>query len=111
MTVTARGSLGAGSLAPGKDGDLAFYNGHPLSPYSRCVLTLIDGEVVFDDRQGFYQENVDAASFFARMYIPIDDLESAMFDASQTSYDEAVTNYIEANPARIEYWVTGRIGS
>ena len=62
-------------------------------------------------REGFYQENVDAASFFARMYIPIGDLESAMFDASQTSYDEAVTNYIEANPTRIEYWVTGEIGS
>ena len=67
--------------------------------------------VVALGREGFYQENVDAASFFARMYIPIDDLESAMFDASQTTYDEAVTNYIEANPARIEYWVTGRIGS
>ena len=62
-------------------------------------------------REGFYQENVDAASFFARMYIPIDELESAMFDASQTSYEDAVTNYIEANPARIQYWVTGEIGS
>lgn len=39
-----------GSLEPGKDADLAFYNGHPLSPYSRCVLTLIEGEVYFEDR-------------------------------------------------------------
>jgi glycine betaine/proline transport system substrate-binding protein len=61
-------------------------------------------------RQGFYQENVDAASFFARMYIPLDELESAMFDANQSSYDEAVTNYIEENPERIQYWVSGQVG-
>jgi imidazolonepropionase-like amidohydrolase len=40
----------AGSIEVGKDGDLAVYNGHPLSPYSRCVLTVIDGEVRFDRR-------------------------------------------------------------
>jgi imidazolonepropionase-like amidohydrolase len=40
----------AGSIEPGKAADLAFYNGHPLSPYSRCVMTLVDGEVVFEDR-------------------------------------------------------------
>lgn len=39
-----------GSIEPGKAADLAFYNGHPLSPYSRCVLTLVDGEIVFEDR-------------------------------------------------------------
>ncbi|MBI4563078.1 MAG: amidohydrolase family protein [Planctomycetes bacterium] len=38
----------AGSIEPGKDADLALFNGHPLSPYSRCVMTLIDGEVVFE---------------------------------------------------------------
>jgi imidazolonepropionase-like amidohydrolase len=41
-----------GSIEPGKDADLAFFNGHPLSPYSRCVLTLIEGEVCFEDRTG-----------------------------------------------------------
>jgi imidazolonepropionase-like amidohydrolase len=41
-----------GSIEPGKDADLAFYNGHPLSSYSRCVLTLIEGEVYFEDRSG-----------------------------------------------------------
>jgi glycine betaine/proline transport system substrate-binding protein len=61
-------------------------------------------------RQGFYQENVDAAAFFARMYIPLDELESAMFDANQTSYEEAVTKYMEENPERIQYWVTGQVG-
>jgi imidazolonepropionase-like amidohydrolase len=40
----------AGIVAVGLDGDLAVYNGHPLSPYSRCVLTLVDGEIRFDRR-------------------------------------------------------------
>lgn len=39
-----------GSLDVGKDGDLAVFNGHPLSPYSRCVMTIIDGQVIFDRR-------------------------------------------------------------
>ena len=40
-----------GSIEPGKRADLAIYNGHPLSPYSRCVMTLVNGEVVFEDRE------------------------------------------------------------
>ena len=67
--------------------------------------------VVVLAREGFYQENVDAASFFARMHLPIGELEAAMFDANETSYEEAVTNYIQAYPDRIRYWVTGEIGS
>ncbi len=39
-----------GSIEAGKDADLAIFNGHPLSPYSRCVTTLVDGEVVFEDK-------------------------------------------------------------
>jgi imidazolonepropionase-like amidohydrolase len=41
-----------GTIEQGKDADLAIFNGHPLSPYSRCVMTLVDGEVVFERRQG-----------------------------------------------------------
>lgn len=38
-----------GSLEPGKDGDLAIFDGHPLSGSARCVMTLVDGEVRFAD--------------------------------------------------------------
>jgi imidazolonepropionase-like amidohydrolase len=38
-----------GSLEVGKDGDVAIFNGHPLNSFSRCVMTLIDGEVFFED--------------------------------------------------------------
>jgi imidazolonepropionase-like amidohydrolase len=37
-----------GSLEPGKHGDVAVFNEHPLSAYARCDLTVIEGEVVFD---------------------------------------------------------------
>jgi imidazolonepropionase-like amidohydrolase len=37
-----------GSLEVGKDGDVALFNGHPLDTYSKCVMTLIDGEVFFE---------------------------------------------------------------
>lgn len=58
-------------------------------------------------REGFYGDDIEAAAMLARMWIPIDDLQSAMHHARETSYDEAVTRYIDDNAARVEYWVTG----
>lgn len=60
-------------------------------------------------RMGFYQEDVEVASFLSRMQIPIDDLQAAMYEAQETSYEDAVSNYIAANEARINYWVTGEL--
>jgi adenine deaminase len=40
-----------GSLEVGKDADLAIWNGHPFSVYSRVDTTFIDGEVFFDRAQ------------------------------------------------------------
>ena len=40
-----------GSLEVGKDADLAIWNGHPFSVYSRVDTTFIDGEVFFDRQQ------------------------------------------------------------
>jgi imidazolonepropionase-like amidohydrolase len=37
-----------GSIDVGKDADLAIFNGHPFSVYSRPEMTLIQGEVYFD---------------------------------------------------------------
>lgn len=36
-----------GSLEVGKQGDVGIYNGHPLHAFSRCEMTLIEGEVYF----------------------------------------------------------------
>lgn len=37
-----------GSIEIGKDADLAVFDGHPLSSMSKCVLTIIEGEIYFD---------------------------------------------------------------
>ena len=41
-----------GSIEVGKDADLAIFNGHPLNAYSRCEMTLIDGEVSSSEADG-----------------------------------------------------------
>lgn len=60
-------------------------------------------------RKGFVADHPEVAAFLMRMHLPIDELESAMNDAQETSYEEAVDRYIESNPARIQYWLTGEI--
>lgn len=40
-----------GSIETGKDADLAIWNGHPLSVYSRVDTTFIEGEIYFDREQ------------------------------------------------------------
>jgi len=41
----------AGSLEVEKHGDIAIFNEHPLSAYTRCDMTIIEGEVYFDRAQ------------------------------------------------------------
>ena len=60
-------------------------------------------------RLGFYQDQVEAAGFFSRMQLPIGDLQKAMYDAQETSYEGAVSRYIGNNPRRVDYWVTGEL--
>ncbi|NIO80073.1 MAG: amidohydrolase family protein [Candidatus Aminicenantes bacterium] len=40
-----------GSIEVGKDADLAVFDGHPLSSMSKCILTIIEGEIYFDRSQ------------------------------------------------------------
>ena len=37
-----------GSLEAGKDADIAIWNAHPFSVYSRVDMTIIEGDVYFD---------------------------------------------------------------
>lgn len=52
ITVNAARMIGladrVGSIAPGKDADVAMYDGDPLDCRSRAVLTIVGGEVVFE---------------------------------------------------------------
>ena len=34
-----------GALEPGKDADIAIFDGHPFSNMTQCVLTMIDGKI------------------------------------------------------------------
>lgn len=51
ITLTAATILGiedrVGSLTPGKDADLAIFSAHPLRMDSQCIMTIIDGHIVF----------------------------------------------------------------
>jgi imidazolonepropionase-like amidohydrolase len=50
-----------GTIEVGKDADLAVFTGHPLNSYSRCELTLVEGEVFFQ-RADKLVPNPDAAA-------------------------------------------------
>src|SRR5699024_1025302 len=60
-------------------------------------------------RKGFYQDNPEAALFLSRMHLDIDELQAAMYNAQDTSYEEAVSKFIDENPELIDYWVTGKM--
>jgi len=55
ITIDAARILGVdsrlGSIAVGKDGDLALYDGDPFEYVTHCVATVIDGVVVFEGRR------------------------------------------------------------
>ncbi|MBQ1271853.1 MAG: amidohydrolase [Clostridia bacterium] len=38
-----------GSIEPGKDADLAIFDGHPFSNFTRCKATMIDGKFWFNE--------------------------------------------------------------
>lgn len=56
-------------------------------------------------RKDFEKDNPDVAAFLSRMKLPIGDLEAAMFLAQETSYDQAVENYINEHPDQIKAWL------
>jgi imidazolonepropionase-like amidohydrolase len=55
VTIDAARILGVdarlGSVAVGKDGDLALYDGDPFEYTSHCIATVIEGVVVFEGRR------------------------------------------------------------
>lgn len=57
ITINAAIELGVdsqvGSIEVGKDGDLAVWSGYPLSSYTKCDLTVIEGKPYFQRRDAF----------------------------------------------------------
>ena len=56
-------------------------------------------------RKGFKDDNPEAAAFLSRMKLPISDLEAAMFNAQETSYEAAVEQYITDHPDQVKAWL------
>lgn len=56
-------------------------------------------------RKGFKDDNPKVAELLSRMKVEIPELESAMFDAQETSYEKAVEKYISENPDKVKEWV------
>jgi imidazolonepropionase-like amidohydrolase len=75
----------AGSLEVGKDGDIAIWQGHPLSVYTKCTMTLVDGEVAFQRRDPF---KVDGRSMAATA------VASRPFDPDRVTVPKKATSYI-----------------
>jgi imidazolonepropionase-like amidohydrolase len=65
VTLNAAKQLGVedrvGSLAAGKDADLAILDADPLSVYSRVLRTFVDGELAFERRDAFGLEGFEPA--------------------------------------------------
>lgn len=61
-------------------------------------------------RKGFYQDfPVEVTEFLSRMFIPLDELEAIMARANDSSYEQAVEEYIKQHATKVDYWVTGNI--
>ncbi|MBU2709559.1 glycine betaine ABC transporter substrate-binding protein [Zooshikella harenae] len=60
-------------------------------------------------RRGFYQQFPKLALMLSRMFLPIDQLQHAMYDAQQRSYEKAIDTFIKAHPHQISYWLTGEL--
>lgn len=58
-------------------------------------------------RRGFYKDHPEVTALIGRMFIPLDELETAMNRARETSYEEAVDWYMNEHATRVEYWLTG----
>src|SRR5204862_8074702 len=71
VTVNPAKELGiydrVGSIEVGKDADFAVFNGHPFNSFSRCELTIIEGQVVFQrDKQPSAMSTAAAARKLAK---------------------------------------------
>ena len=51
MTINAAKICGiedrVGSIEPGKDADIAVFNGNPMEVFTQTLLTIIDGQIVY----------------------------------------------------------------
>ena len=76
-----------GSIEPGKHADLAVWTGSPLSNYSRCQQTWIDGRKYFDQQEDAQQRQENQRKH-ATLVQKILTLKTPMLDADDSPSDE-----------------------
>ncbi len=93
ITINPAKELGVdhrtGSIDVGKDGDVVIWDGHPLSVYSKCAMTLIEGEVFFErhdafgvDARSMVKTVLDKKVFYGEQAIPAHSRSYAIVDAT-----------------------------
>ncbi len=61
-------------------------------------------------RQGFETDfPPQLTDFFSRMYLPANELSAILLEAQDAPVAQAVDHYIQTHPARIRYWLTGKL--
>ncbi|MES1937610.1 glycine betaine ABC transporter substrate-binding protein [Salinisphaera hydrothermalis] len=55
-------------------------------------------------RKGFAQDDPKIASFLSNMHIPLEQLQSAMYNARKTSYKKAIKQFIADHPDEVNSW-------
>ncbi len=70
-----------GTIEVGKDADLAIFNGHPLNSYSRCEMSLIEGEFFFQrsDKMTAYSAAKDEPAKPAAKFAAIPELPKGVY--------------------------------
>jgi len=104
LTINPARQLGidhrVGTLEAGKDGDIVIWDGHPLSVYSRCRMSLIEGEVYFNridghgvDAKGTLKQTLDKNKRTAPMALPRESTDYAIVGATvHTVSGESIPN-------------------
>lgn len=58
-------------------------------------------------RLGFEEEMPDAYKILDAFHWEVEDMETVMFEAQDNSFEEAATNWIEANQDKVDEWLEG----
>lgn len=58
-------------------------------------------------RLGFEEEMPDAYKILDAFHWEVEDMETVMFEAQDTSFEEAATNWVEANQDKVDEWLEG----
>lgn len=57
--------------------------------------------------KGFSERQPEIADFFKRIDLTVAEVEALMLEARETSYRDAIYEWINANPERVQLWMTG----